>query len=172
MIIIIIVKLVLFTLRTLPLPARWFFRTINWASTTLEMFQLYARSGAERRLRINSKTTQQKDWYRGSWKNWILFPAPPPTDPVALERPQLPLALFPALWALFPQELSFNSLNDQNAPGWGQGEKRMEIIQIQFLWLHQVLLSLDKEQPGPQLCFCQREVGMVQCFAKLAHRIR
>lgn len=41
----------------------------------------------------------------------------------------------------------------------------MEIIQIQFPRPHPVLLSLDKERPGPQLCFRQREVGMVQCFA-------
>lgn len=41
----------------------------------------------------------------------------------------------------------------------------MEITQIQFPWLHQVFLSLDKERPGPQLCFCQREAGTVQCFA-------
>lgn len=48
----------------------------------------------------------------------------------------------------------------------------MGITQLQFPWLHQVLLSPDKEQPGPRLCLCLEEVGMVQSLAKLAYRIR
>ena len=43
----------------------------------------------------------------------------------------------------------------------------MGVTQVQFPWLHQGLLSLDKQKPGPQLCWCQGEVGMVRRLAKL-----
>lgn len=82
-----------------------------------------------------------------------------------------------SLWLCFllPRHCSwkevcaFNSLPDQSAPGRVEGERKMGITQVQFPWLHQGLLSLDKQKPGPQKppCWCQGEVGMVRRLAKL-----